>query len=188
MCPCSQLCVSPQQHNNFSRNAMVSIKTELENIFRNAQSAFQGFSDKTGGLGSIQFLVTGEAAAIACVGLEAGISIDVRQILHFLSHDFQWDPSVTQLLSFHVGYAVDIGAQAGGDVGFCVGYHTSRVTGVKYLFALAHVHNSMLSNPFVSFYTSGKWIWMGLQSRRSFRLCRWSCEFTSDSLLLTTLT
>ena len=128
-------------NNNSSTNAMASIKTELANIFRNAQSAFQGFLDKTSGLGSLQFLVTGEAAAIAGVGLEAGISIDVRQILHFFSHNFQWDRSVTQLLSFHVGYALDIGAQAGGDVGFCVGYHTSRVTGVKHLFALAHVHN-----------------------------------------------
>ena len=85
--------------------------------------------------------MTGEIAAVAGVGLEAGISIDVRQILYFLAHDFQWDPSVTQLLSFHVGYALDIGVQGGGDVGFCVGYHTSRVTGVRHLFALAHVYN-----------------------------------------------
>ena len=69
------------------------------------------------------------------------ISIDVRQILYFLAHDFQWDLSVTQLLSFHVGYALDIGVQGGGDVGFCVGYHTSRVAGVRHLFALAHVYN-----------------------------------------------
>ena len=124
-----------------SSNCMDSIKTELEQIFRGAQSAFQSFLSKVGGLGSIQFLVTGEAAVIGGVGLEAGISIDVRQILHFLSHNFQWDPSFTQIVSFHVGYAVDFGVQGGGDLGFCVAYHTSRVTGVRYLFGLAHVHN-----------------------------------------------
>ena len=124
-----------------SSNCMDLIKTKLEQIFRGAQSTFKSFLTKVGGLGSIQFLVTGEAAAIAGIGFEAGISIDVRQILHFLSHNFQWDPSFTQIVSFHVAYAVVLGVHGGGDLGFCVAYHTSRVTGVRHLFGLAHVHN-----------------------------------------------
>jgi hypothetical protein len=91
----------------------------------------QRFLSRVGGLGSLQFIVTVEAAAVGGAGLEAGISIDVRQILYFLSHGFEWDPSFTQLLSFHVGYALDIGPQGGVDVGLCIGYHTSRVTEVN---------------------------------------------------------
>ena len=71
-----------------SSNCMDLIKTKLEQIFRGAQSTFKSFLTKVGGLGSIQFLVTGEVAAISGIGFEAGISIDVRQILHFLSHNF----------------------------------------------------------------------------------------------------
>ena len=73
----------------------------------------------------------GEIAAIAGIGLEAGISIDVEQILYFLSQNFNWDPTFTQLASFHVAYGVDTEVQAGGDIGLSVAYHTSRIDGVR---------------------------------------------------------
>ena len=64
------------------------------------------------------------------VGVEIGINFDVRQMLHFLTHGFKWDPTSNQIASVHVGWSLDIGFQAGGDASWVFGYSTSRVTGV----------------------------------------------------------
>lgn len=129
--------------NDVSHTAMNSIMVEVGNILEDDHSAFQAFLRKTNSLGSIQFLLTAEASSIAGGGVEAGISIDIKQILYFLSNGFNWDPAFTKLASFHVGYELSIGASVGGDVGLSIGYHTSRVTAVRLstLVVLAQIHN-----------------------------------------------
>ena len=82
-------------------------------------------------MGSIQFLVTGEIEAVVGVAFEVGVSIDVKQLLFYIANGLRWDQSMTQLASFHVAYALDAGVQGGGDIGFSVAYHTSRVSSVN---------------------------------------------------------
>lgn len=110
---------------NSPSNAMDSVMRKLGEIIGDAHSAFQKFLQKADKLGSIQFLVTAELEFVGGIVLEAGISIDVRQILYFLAHNFNWDPHATSLASFHVAYAFDLGVQGGGDAGFSIAYHTS---------------------------------------------------------------
>lgn len=109
---------------NSPSNAMDSVMEKIAEIIRDAKSAFQKFLQKTEKLGSIQFLATLELEFVGGMVLEAGISIDVRQILYFLSHDFNWDPHATSLASFHVAYAFDLGVQGGMDAGLSIAYHT----------------------------------------------------------------
>ena len=125
-------------NSNTPKDAMNSIMSELEDILKDAKYSFQQFLAMTDGFGSIQFLISAEIEGVAGFVLEAGISIDVEQILYFLSHNFNWDPNFTSLASFHVAYAIDIGVQGGGDVGFSIAYHTSRVTGVRLIQTICH--------------------------------------------------
>ena len=116
---------------NTPSTAMNSIMTNIGLIINNAKDAFHSFLGKTESLGSIQFLISAELAGVVGICFEAGISIDVKHILYYLSNNFNWDPTFTSLASFHVSYAIDAGVQVGGDVGFSIVYHTSRVTGVR---------------------------------------------------------
>ena len=86
--------------------------------------------ESLGGLGSIQFIADAGVHAGVGVGVEVGLSIDVGQLLYFITHGFKFDPSFTQIMSLHVGYAFSFGAQAGASAGVAVAYDTSRVTGV----------------------------------------------------------
>ena len=122
---------------NTERDAMDTIMTFIQNLLEGAQSAFKTFLDKVDSLGSLQFLVTAEIAGIAGVVLECGVSIDVKQLLYYLTQG-NWDPSFSSLAAFHVAYAVDVGVQGGGDVGLSIAYHTSRVTGVSHINSFAH--------------------------------------------------
>ena len=160
-----------------SSNAMNTIMNELGSILQDAQLEFQRFLDKTDALGSIQFLITAEIEGVAGFVLEAGISIDVKQILYFLSHNFQWDPNFTSLASFHVAYAIDFGVQGGGDVGFSIAYHTSAVTGVRLLETICYFASQSNETYKIFSCSKGKWIWMGLQSRRSRWICGRCCKY-----------
>lgn len=61
---------------------------------------------------------------------EVGISIDVKQILYYLTQD-RWDPAFRQVTSFYLAYGLDIGPQVGLDLGLTIAYHTGRVTQVN---------------------------------------------------------
>ena len=138
-------------------DVMDNVIDAIKELVLDAVDDFRNFLQYTG-LGSIQFLVTGEIGMLAGLVFEIGVSIDVRQLLYFIMHGGNWDPLSTQLASLHVGYAIDgqynpwcrflsifliqptfqftvfsfsVGAQGGGDLGFSVAYHTSSVTGVS---------------------------------------------------------
>ena len=67
---------------------------------------------------------------IAGLEVEIGVNFDVKQIAHFLTQGFRWDPTSNQIASVHVGIGIDAGIQAGADLSFALGYHTSRCDGV----------------------------------------------------------
>ena len=81
-------------------------------------------------LGSIQFIIDGEAEYFVGAAFEIGISLDVGELLYLIANG-HWQKSKTKIASVHVGWAIDCGAQAGGDLGFSIAYHTSGVTGVR---------------------------------------------------------
>ncbi|MGA0857565.1 MAG: hypothetical protein ACO3P3_05310 [Candidatus Nanopelagicales bacterium] len=86
---------------------MDKVVDDIKQLMKDAHTEFRDFLRVTENMGSIQFLVTFEADSVAGVVFEVGVSIDVRQLIYFLAHDFNWDPLKTQLASVHVGYALD---------------------------------------------------------------------------------
>ena len=102
----------------------------MKPFFENVREQVNEFLANTDSLGSFQVILSAEGAGIGGGGVEAGVSIDIKQILYFLANG-QWDQSFTQVISFHVGYFFDVGFQAGTDLGLSIAYHTSRVTGVR---------------------------------------------------------
>lgn len=110
---------------------MEQVIDDITDILKDNTSGLREFLGKLDGLGSIQFLVTGEVEAVVGVAFEVGVSIDVKQLLFYIGNGLRWDQSMTQLASFHVAYALDAGVQGGGDIGFSVAYHTNRVSKVN---------------------------------------------------------
>lgn len=110
---------------------MEEVIEDIKEILEDNTSGLREFLGKLDSLGSIQFLVTGEVEAVVGVAFEVGVSIDVKQLLFYIANGLRWDPSNTQLASFHAAYALDAGVQGGGDIGFSVAYHTSGVSGVN---------------------------------------------------------
>lgn len=103
------------------------IKTLVEIQDSGFKCFLETFADN---MGSIQFIVDGEAEFIVGAVFEVGVSVDVEQLL-YLAANGSWQQSTTKIASLHVGWAIDCGAQGGGDLGFSIAYHTSRVTGVR---------------------------------------------------------
>ena len=113
-----------------SSNAMDSIIDCLKELSAVITAPARCWLESLEGLGSIQFIVNMDAKFIVGIDVEIGLSIDVGQYLYFLTHGFNFDPSFTQIMSLHVGYAISYGIQIGAGAGMSIAYHTSRVTGV----------------------------------------------------------
>jgi len=132
------LYMSRNGNTNTGTSALDGIMREVKEILNIDQALFELFIEKTDSLGSIQFLVSVEGAGVAGAVLEAGISIDIKQILHYFTYNGHWNKINTQVASFHVAYAIDLGVQAGVEGGLSIAYHTSPpkdVSGFGYGFS-----------------------------------------------------
>jgi len=102
------------------------------------REAIENYKDGSSGLGSIQFLVSVEAAFGIGVEFEVGISISIDALLYLAENltldGFGLGPNDggggTKVASAHVGIGFNIGVQGGYDVGLSIALHTSEVDGI----------------------------------------------------------